>query len=149
MKDKLRKTHTFWWADITVLLLMFRMQIPCVRALLLDGSKEQILISFSVYKPPWSSGYNKSSENAPDLPYFSKEALMSALKLMTAGAQLEEVATPGLFVVNLICALLVIAFFPHFSKPCRCTSLEIIEVALSVPWYYHPTPALRNFLLRH
>ena len=52
------------------------------------------------------------------------------------GAQPEgglEVTTPALFVGNLICSLLVTAFYPHFSKPRRSTSLEMIKIALTMP----------------
>ena len=39
---------------------------------------------------------------------------------------------PALFVGNVICALLVTAFCPHFSKP-RRPSLEMIKIAPTVP----------------
>ena len=50
----------------------------------------------------------------------------------------------GATCVNLIYAFLVTAFFLHWSKPRRSTSLKMTEITPVVSWYYYPTPALRN-----
>ena len=45
---------------------------------------------------------------------------------------------------NLICALLATAFCPHFPKPRRSTSLEMIKIVSTVSSYSYQTPILRN-----
>lgn len=55
-----------------------------------------------------------------------------------SGVQIEEgrvvrVATPGFFVGNVITALLITAFYPHFPKLRKSASLKMVRITLVVP----------------
>ena len=64
------------------------------------------------------------------------------------GGDVGVVATPALFVGDLICALLVTAFYAHLPKPRRSTWLKMIKIASTVLWYYYlPNPCRMKFLV--
>ena len=62
--------------------------------------------------------------------YVNNILIMFDIRYTTGGGL--GVATPALFMGNIICALLVTSFCPHFLKPTRSTSLEIIKITSMV-----------------
>ena len=72
--------------------------------------------------------------------------------LRPSGARLDwltesrVVATPALFIVDLMCAQLLTVSCLNFPEPRRSASLKMIKIAATVPWYYHVTPAFPKIL---
>ena len=63
--------------------------------------------------------------------YVNNMLTMFDIRYTTCGGL--GVATPALFMGNLICALLVTSFCPHFLKPTRSTSLQMVKITSMVP----------------